>query len=124
MVLVLHIVFIAIPFPSRNSVFRFASAAMPLSGALLRRDGGEVRPALLDILAVAVRADDLSLLMFGDGQTLREFFLAGVTEELVVGHQGPPKSQKGSGRILDPGDRGFNMATGHEFCVVRVADLS
>jgi len=24
--------------------------------------------------------------MFGDGQTLRKFFLAGVTEELVVGH--------------------------------------
>jgi len=28
MVLVLHIVVIAIPFPSRNGVFRFASAAM------------------------------------------------------------------------------------------------
>jgi hypothetical protein len=56
------------------------------SRALLRSDGGEGRPALLDILATAVRADDLSLLMFGDGQTLRKFFLAGVTEELVVGH--------------------------------------
>ena len=56
------------------------------SGALLRRDGGEVRPALLDILAAAVRADDLSLLVFGDGQTLRKCLLAGVTEELVLGH--------------------------------------
>ena len=56
------------------------------SGALFRRDGVEGRPALLDILATAVRADDLFLLMFGNGQTLRECFLAGVTEELVVGH--------------------------------------
>jgi hypothetical protein len=72
---------------------RFGAASG--SGALLRRDGGEVRPALLDILATAVRADDLSLLMFGDGQTLRKFFLAGVTEELVVGHWGPPKVLEG-----------------------------
>jgi hypothetical protein len=56
------------------------------SRALLRSDGGEGRPALLDILATAVRADDVFLLMFGNGQTLRECFLAGVTEELVVGH--------------------------------------
>ena len=59
---------------------------MPLSGALLRSDGGEGRPALFDILATAVRTDDVFLLMFGNGQTLRECFLAGVTEELVVGH--------------------------------------
>jgi hypothetical protein len=56
------------------------------SRALLRSDGGEGRPALLDILATAVRADDVFLLMFGNSQTLRECFLAGVTEELVVGH--------------------------------------
>jgi hypothetical protein len=31
-------------------------------------------------------ADDVSLLMFGNGQTLRECFLAGVTKELVVEH--------------------------------------
>ena len=74
------------PFPSSKRHSRFASAAMPLSGALLRSDGGESRPALLDILATAVRADDVFLLMFGNGQTLRECFLAGVTEELVVGH--------------------------------------
>jgi hypothetical protein len=29
--------------------------------------------------------------MFGDGQTLRKCLLAGVTEELVVGHEGPHK---------------------------------
>ncbi len=72
---------------------KYGSTVMPpgetpqlCSGALLRSDGGEGRPALLDILATAVRADDVSLLMFGNGQTLRECFLAGVTEELVVGH--------------------------------------
>ena len=59
---------------------------LPCSRALLRSDGGEGRPALLDILATAVRADDVFPLMFGNGQTLRECFLAGVTEELVVGH--------------------------------------
>src|SRR5258708_695592 len=40
----------------------------------------------VDSLATAVRAADGFLLMFGNGQTLRECFLAGVTEELVVGH--------------------------------------
>jgi hypothetical protein len=59
---------------------------MLLSGALLRCDGAEDRPALLDFLAAAVRAEDLTLLVVDEGQDLGEVFLAIVAEKLVMGH--------------------------------------
>jgi hypothetical protein len=56
------------------------------SRALLRRDGVEGRPALLDVLAPAVRAEDLPLLVVDEGQDLGEEFFAIVAEEFVMGH--------------------------------------
>jgi hypothetical protein len=56
------------------------------SGALLRGDSGKCGPALLDVLAVAVRALHLALFVIRKGQNLVEKFLAGVAEEFVVGH--------------------------------------
>jgi hypothetical protein len=40
--------------------------------------------------------------MLCDGQNLRECFLAGVTDELVVGHTDLPRSLNGYDWILDP----------------------
>ena len=40
------------------------------SGALLRSDGGKRGPALLDVLAAAVRTGNLFILMSGNGQSL------------------------------------------------------
>jgi hypothetical protein len=59
---------------------------MALSGALLRRDDGKGGPTLLDILAPAVRADDLSLFVVDEGQDLREELFAIVAEKFVMGH--------------------------------------
>jgi hypothetical protein len=56
------------------------------SRALLRGDGVEGRPALLDVLAPAVRAEDLPLLVVDEGQDLGEEFFAIVAEEFVMGH--------------------------------------
>jgi hypothetical protein len=58
------------------------------SGALLRSDGAKRGPALLDVLAGAVRARDLCLAMLGDVQNPRKGFLAGAAEEFVLGHTG------------------------------------
>jgi hypothetical protein len=60
------------------------------SGALLRGDGGEGRPALFYFATTAVRAWGLSRVMLRDGQNLQKCFLAGVAEELIVGHTNPP----------------------------------
>jgi hypothetical protein len=77
----------------RANVFGLRWSAKPLalmecaySGTLLGRDGGEGGPALLDSPAAAVRADDFAILILGKRQHLRECFLAGVAEELVVRH--------------------------------------
>ena len=67
---------------------------MRLSGALLRSDGGEGGPALLDSLAAAVRADDFAFLILGKRQHLREAFLAIVAGKFVVGH-GLPRERMG-----------------------------
>ena len=79
------------------------------SGALLRGDGGKRGPALLDVLAAAVRAGDLFLLMPSNGQSLQKGFLAVTAEEFVVGH-GDLHTVKRNGRILDPLIYGFNMS--------------
>jgi hypothetical protein len=59
---------------------------LSFSGALPRSDGAKRGPALLDVLAVAVRARDLFLAMLGNGQNPRKGFLAGVAEVFVLGH--------------------------------------
>src|SRR5216683_6689895 len=56
------------------------------SGTLLRGDRGKRRPALLDILAAAVRTGYLFVLMPSNGQSLQKGFLAVPAEEFVVGH--------------------------------------
>jgi hypothetical protein len=61
------------------------------SGALLRGDGREGRPALFYLLTAAVRARGLFRVMLCDGQNLRECFLAGVADELIVRHRNPPR---------------------------------
>ena len=60
--------------------------SLACSGALLRRDDGKGGPALLDLLAAAVRAEDFSLFVVDEGQDLREEFLAIVAEKFVMGH--------------------------------------
>jgi len=76
-----------------------------LSGALLRRNGVESGPALLDFLAAAVRAEDFSFFVVDKRQDLGEEFLAIVAEEFVAGHTQPPRrrsewknSRSGDGR--------------------------
>jgi hypothetical protein len=44
----------------------------------------------------------LSRVMLRDGQNLQECFLAGVAEELIVGHTDLPQSKNGYRWILDP----------------------
>ena len=69
------------------------------SGALLRGDSGEGRPALFYLVTTAVWAGGLFGIMLCHGQNLREGLLAGVAEELIVGHTDLPN---GYGWILDP----------------------
>src|SRR5207244_5668465 len=56
--------------------------------ALPRGDGGEGRPALLDFLTPAVRAQHLVFFVVHERQNLVEEFLAFLAEEFVVGHTG------------------------------------
>jgi hypothetical protein len=72
------------------------------SGALLRGNGGEGRPALFYLVTTAVRAGGLSRVMLCHGQSLREWFLAGVAQELIVGHTDLPRSWIDYSWILDP----------------------
>jgi hypothetical protein len=57
---------------------------------------------LFYLVTAAVRAGGLFRVMLCDGQNLRECFLAGVTDELVVGHTDLPRSLNGYDWILDP----------------------
>jgi hypothetical protein len=72
------------------------------SGALLRGDSGEGRPALFYLVTTAVWAGGLFGIMLCHGQNLREGLLAGIAEELIVGHTDLPRSWNGYSRILDP----------------------
>ncbi len=62
-----------------------------LSGALLRRNGVEGGPALLDFLAAAMRAEDFPFFAVDKGQDLGEEFLAIVAKEFVACHTQPPR---------------------------------
>jgi hypothetical protein len=70
------------------------------SGALSRSDNGEGGPALFYLMTAAVGAGNPAFLMVCERQSLRECFLAGVTEELVVGHWDLRVVVKGSGWIV------------------------
>src|SRR5713101_1341134 len=64
----------------------WCSARTQFSGALLRGDGGKRGPALLDVLAAAVRALHLAFFVIHERQNLVEELIAGTAEEFVVGH--------------------------------------
>jgi hypothetical protein len=75
----------------KENLSKCIRASVPLrSGALLRGDGREGGPALLDLVTAAVRAGSLFRVMLCNGQNLRECFLAGVADELIVGHTDLP----------------------------------
>jgi len=57
------------------------------SGALVRRDSGEGGPALLNVLAAAVRTQDFALFVVASERNLVEEFLAIVAQEFVVRHR-------------------------------------
>ncbi len=54
--------------------------------ALFRCDRGESRPALLDFLTAAVRAQNLAFFVIHKRQNFVEEFLAFLAEKFVVGH--------------------------------------
>ena len=70
---------------------RGAAPETPPSGALLRRNSGEGRPALLDFLTAAAWAQNFTFFVFHQRQNLVEEFLAFLAEELVVGHADLPQ---------------------------------
>ncbi len=80
-----------------------------LSGALLRRNGVESEPALLDFLAAAVRAEDFPFFVVDEEQDLGEEFLAIVAEEFVMGHTSL-LTEGGNREILEPRRDEHNMA--------------
>ena len=57
-------------------------------GTLLRRYRIERGPALLHVLAAAMRAGDLLVLVLGNRQDFRKNLLAGVADKLIKGHSG------------------------------------
>src|SRR5215831_5229261 len=61
---------------------------------LIRRDGGEGRPALLDVVAPTVRTQNPTLFVVDEHQDLRECLLAGVAEEFVMGHSHLPGRER------------------------------
>src|SRR6266852_8833491 len=89
-----------------------------LSGALLRRNGVESGPALLDFLAAAVRAEDFPFFVVDKGQDLGEEFLAIVAEEFVAGHTQPPR-RRSEWKNSRTGDRRAQHGLAHgtsRFC--------
>src|SRR5713101_9909379 len=67
------------------------SARTQVSRALPRSDNGEGGPALFYLMTAAVRTGNPAFLMVCERQKLRECFLAGTAEELVVGHGDLPR---------------------------------
>ena len=100
------------------------------SGALLRSDGGKRGPALLDVLAAAVRTRDLFILMPSNGQSLQKGFLAVAAEEFVVRHTGLHRAEEYQyfrlfGRAVQHGSGNkFCMPGSPAFREIRVADTA
>jgi hypothetical protein len=89
----------------------------PLSGGFLRRDSVEGRPALLDALTAAVRAEDSSLFVVDEGQDPGEEFLAIAAEEFVAGH--PNLLEEGvAGEILKLATAERNMISRAELLIL------
>jgi len=101
------------------------------SCALFRGDGGEGRPALLDLLASAMRADNVAFLVIDKGEDLIEERLALEAEEFVVGHAGPRFGTSEQANS-SPAEREVQHGPGREFCMaeslifqgMRVADFA
>jgi hypothetical protein len=72
-----------------------ANARTQFSGALLRGDGGKRGPALLDVLAAAVRTLHLAFFVIHERQNLVEELIAVTTKEFVVGHTDLHSFEKG-----------------------------
>src|ERR1700757_24689 len=86
----------SIPMEPNENPSKCIRASVPLrSSALLRGDGGEGRPALLNLATAAVRARSLFGVMLCDGLSRQECFLAGVADELIMGHTVPPQPRNG-----------------------------
>jgi hypothetical protein len=83
--------------PERNALAEYRFLAWRFSSAdviaetqtlltLLRGHHVEGCPPLLNVLAFAVRTDDPAVLVLRKCQGFREFFFAGATEKIVLGH--------------------------------------
>ena len=81
---------------------------MPLSGAFLRGDGAERRPALLDFPAPAVRAEDLPFLVVDKREDFGKELLAIVADKFVAGDTNL-LGERVAGGILEPKRAEHNM---------------
>ena len=102
-----HILLVGAPVDSNGTEGKFVEVRAHLlvllcSGALLRSDGREGRPALFYLATTAMRAGGLFRIMLCDGENLREVLFAGVADELIVGHRHLPRSLDDYGEILVP----------------------
>src|SRR6266849_479807 len=80
----------------------WCSARTQFSGALLRGDGGKRGPALLDVLAAAVRALHLVFFVIHERQNLVEEFIAVRAEEFVLrASNNPPLAPKHNKVVTD-----------------------
>ena len=79
------------------------------SGALVRRDSGEGGPALLNVLAAAVRTQDFALFVVGERKNLVEEFLAAAARRIRSGAWGISTVRKDNGKIVDPLIDRFNV---------------
>ena len=91
---------------------------MPLSGAFLGGDGAERRPALLDFLAPAVRAEDLPFLVVDKSKDLGEELLAIVADKFVAGHT-HLRGEAVAGEILEPERAEHNMVLAFSYSTGR-----
>src|SRR6266478_411788 len=81
----------SIPRAPKENLSKCIRASVPLrSRALLRGNRREGRPALLNLATAAVRAHHLIRVMLCDGQGHQECFMAGVADELIMGHTDLP----------------------------------
>src|SRR6266480_4241444 len=89
--------------PNENLSKRTGASLEGVLRALFGGDSGEGRPALLDSLTAAVRAQNLAFFVIHKRQNLVEEFLAFLAEEFVVGHADLQNFRRGYRTILDLG---------------------
>jgi hypothetical protein len=79
----------------------------------------KAEPALLDVLAAAVRAQNLAFLVIYERQDLLKDLLALVAEEFVVGHRHLPQFLKSGGENLRPWRRRIQYGSGPDIACRR-----